>query len=388
MRIAYLSDATVPSYTANSIQVMKMCQAMAQRRHEIILYIPQYRPVLGLENIDIWPHYGIREKFAIKKIPFLGPVGGHLYGLLATIKATRSRADIIYARHLPSAAIASFWKIPVVCELHQMPGGYTGPFYLRIFMRNGKSNRLIVISRALKTDLINAYPDWIDERRIVVAPDGVDLERFQDLPDTETARRSLSLGVDGFIAGYAGHLYRGKGIGIILGLATRCPQISFLVMGGQPDAVTDLRSQVGLRGLKNVHLQGFVPNSELPMYLAACDVLLLPVQPVVSGSGGGNIARWTSPMKMFEYMASGRLIIASDLPVLREVLNEDNALLCEPDVLECWRRGLERTTTNASWKQGLARQANEDARRYDWTGRIDICLPSVEARAVSLVGQP
>ena len=75
-------------------------------------------------------------------------------------------------------------------------------------------------------------------------------------------------------------------------------------------------------GIKNVHLTGFVPNEELPLYQAACDILLMPYEEAIAGSSGGDTARFASPMKAFEYMAAGRPILSSDLPVFREVLDE------------------------------------------------------------------
>ena len=91
---------------------------------------------------------------------------------------------------------------------------------------------------------------------------------------------------------------------------------NFLIVGGEPQDVENLRQRVRVIGLKNVILTGFVPNARLPLYQAACDVLLMPYQRQVAASSGGDIARYLSPMKLFEYMACERPIISSDLPVL------------------------------------------------------------------------
>lgn len=384
-KVVYIANATIPSYTASSIQVMKMCHAMVQRGYEVQLFAPQRRVRPDLRSVDLWYHYGVQPQFSIRWLPWIGRTGGQTYGLLAVFEALRSKADIIYSRHLPSAAMAAMITTPVICELHDMPGGYTGPTYLHLFMHvKAPRNRVVVISNALKQDLLSTYPHWMDGRRVVVGPDGVDVERFADLPDCQTARRTLGLREDGYFAGYAGHLYPGKGVEIILGLAARCPTINFFLMGGQPDAVSALRGELERKGINNIRLWGFVPNTELPLYLAACDVLLLPNQRTVSGSGGGDIARWTSPMKLFEYMACGRLIIASDLPVLREVLNEENALLCDPEDLDAWQQGLERAATDLAWRRTLGEHARSEARRYAWTRRVDVCLQPVVQNLISL----
>ncbi len=101
--------------------------------------------------------------------------------------------------------------------------------------------------------------------------------------------------------------------------------ITFLIIGGEAGQISQLKSAVESRGLKNIYVLGFIPNAELPLYQAACDVLMMPYQGHVAASSGGDISRYLSPMKLFEYMACGRAILASDLPVLKEVLNAQNS---------------------------------------------------------------
>ncbi len=114
---------------------------------------------------------------------------------------------------------------------------------------------------------------------------------------------------------------------------------------------------------------GFVPNSQLPLIQAACDVLMMPHERRVSASGGGDIARFTSPMKMFEYLASGRAIIASDLPVLREVLNENNAVLIAPEDIDAWNGTLRVLEIHENRRHALGDQARIDAAKYTWVER-------------------
>ncbi len=117
-------------------------------------------------------------------------------------------------------------------------------------------------------------------------------------------------------------------------MAECLPEVTFLLVGGDPEDVGRLQAQA--KGLKNVILTGFIPNVDLPLYQAACDVLLMPYQRQVAASSGGDIARYLSPMKLFEYLACGRAILCSDLPVLHEVLNPENAVLLPPDDTQAW----------------------------------------------------
>jgi glycosyltransferase involved in cell wall biosynthesis len=105
------------------------------------------------------------------------------------------------------------------------------------------------------------------------------------------------------------------------------------------------------------------------MIQAACDVLMMPHERRVSASGGGDIARFTSPMKMFEYLASGRAILASDLPVFREVLNENNAVLIAPEDIDAWNGALRVLEINEDKRRTLGNRARSDAARYTWVER-------------------
>jgi glycosyltransferase involved in cell wall biosynthesis len=113
-----------------------------------------------------------------------------------------------------------------------------------------------------------------------------------------------------------------------------------------------------------------VLNEQLPLYQAAADILLMPYGKEISiSSGKGNSATISSPMKMFEYLATGRAIVASDLPVFREVLDESNAVFCAPDKPTDWEGALRGLLDNTERRQELGKQAREDAQRYSWTER-------------------
>jgi glycosyltransferase involved in cell wall biosynthesis len=248
----------------------------------------------------------------------------------------------------------------------------------------------VVITRALAADLQARFGASIDRRTVpeagkslftVIAPDGVDLERYACLPDPTQARRLISksdripagqrllLQPGRFIAGYTGHLYPGRGVQLLLDLAGRLPEMSFLIVGGEPTDVARLRSQAEASRLVNILLTGFVPNADLPLYQAACDVLLMPYQQRVQASSGGDIARYLSPMKLFEYLACQRPILSSDLPVLQEVLNSQNAVLLPGDDPAAWAAALHNLRSSPELCRRLAEGARQDADAYTWEGR-------------------
>jgi len=155
----------------------------------------------------------------------------------------------------------------------------------------------------------------------------------------------------------------------MLALASVLPQVTFLLIGGEPEDVSTLREKVANLSLENVILTGFIPNADLPIYQAACDLFLMPYQNEVAASSGGDIARYLSPMKLFEYLACGRAILSSDLPVLREVLNSQNAVLLPPADIQAWAAAIHSLWIDPQARRWLGEQAKIDAGRYTWEGR-------------------
>lgn len=380
MKIVYLSGASIPSHTANSIQTMKMCQAMVQAGHDVELIIPRYphAPSVVKED-DLWEYYGIRVRFPVRRLAWPRILGGDVFGGLAALYAMRAGADVVYGRHLPALAMTSMAGMPTICELHDIPRGTTGPFYFWMLTRRKGTYLLVVITEALRRDLASTYKGDFDEDDVLVAPDGVDLERFANVPDQEAIRRRMGLPLDRCIVGYAGHFYPGKGIEVIIRLVERHPDIFFLLVGGEEDTLRALRRWVEEKHIANVFLAGFVPNTDVPLYLGACDILLLPNQPRVQASGGGNIGKYTSPLKLFEYLASGKAIISSDLPVLREVLDPSVAWLVQPDDIEAWGDALEELCRNAEKRRALGLSAKLHARQYGWLTRAKKILSAFPA---------
>lgn len=365
MKIVCISASKVPSDTANSIQVMKACQALAQLEHEVALLVPGKEPV-------VWEtlagHYGLHTPFQVEWLPSQPRWKRYDFALKAVSRAAALQAGLVYA-WAPQAALAAVLRgMPAVLELHGEPEGRLGPLVLKLFLKARGRKRLLPITRALQVKIEALYGFRLADGEVVVAPNGVDLERYAGLPDAQEARRQLGL-PEKFTAGYTGHMYPGRGMGLLFELARRFPQVQFLWVGGRPEDVQTWQERLGKEGVHNVHLTGFVENSRLPLYQAAAEVLLMPYERRIAGSSGGNSAEVCSPMKMFEYMAAGRAIISSELPVIREVLDENSAIFCPPEELEPWSQALARLLENPQVGQALGNWAMREIGQYTWTER-------------------
>jgi glycosyltransferase involved in cell wall biosynthesis len=378
MNIVCISAAQIPSDTANSIQVMKVCQAFVQIGHVVTLLVPG-NPPPAMDNCLLIEHYGLEKIFPILWLP---SINRRWFPWMAVWRARRLGANLIYAWPLQSAALSLLAGIPTMLELHDLPAGRMGPLWLRLFLMFPGRKRLLPITDALQHALD------LPEKYTVTVPDGVDLERYVSLPDPESARRILGLPTALTVL-CTGHLYAGRGADLFLELAGKFPQISFVWVGGRPVDVETWRVQAA--GLGNVTFTGFMPNRLIPLYQAAADVLLMPYQSTVATSSGGNTAEICSPMKMFEYMAAGRAILSSDLPVLREVLDEKMAVICpiygaeapipaEPitsrqdRLAQAWESALGGLLADPQRRQALGQFARSAVEQYSWVRRAQRAL--------------
>jgi len=374
VRLVCISASDVPSSKANSIQVMKACQALTVLGYEIRLLTPagEASPwkAQGQGSLDLQAFYGLRVALPVEWLPARRRLRRYDFGWRAVRRAKALQADAVYV-WLPQAALFAAWQgLPVLYEMHGPPEGKFGPLLFRAFLLSPVRKRLLPITQALADSLRRDYGSALQRggATLRVSPNGVDLERYLHLPSAVEARRALGL-PEAPTVGYSGHLYPGRGTTLLMELARRFPRTRFLWVGGQPQDVVEWRSRLAAQALINVKLIGFVENSRLPLYQAACDVLLMPYERAISGSSGGNSAAYASPMKMFEYMACGRAILSSDLPVIREVLNENNARLCPPQDADAWQKALAELLNDTAQRERLARQALADVQAYTWVER-------------------
>ena len=360
-RIVAIAGSTIPSDTANSLQVMKACQALAQLGHEVTLLVPGSKGT----PINLQTHYGLQIQLPIE---WLTTSNRRKFTWDAVRLAHALKADLLYSWFPQSAVFGLLNRLPVIFEMHIQPTGSFGPLWHRAFAKLHGHKRLVCITRALMDALEHDFHMHFPANEAVIAPNGVDLERFSSLPDPVTARRQIGLQEVPTVM-CTGHLYAGRGAGLFLALAKSLSQAHFVWVGGRPEDITTWKQRAESG---NVTFTGFIPNRDLPLYQAAADILLMPYGRSIMGSSGtADSANVASPMKMFEYMAAGRAIISADLPVIREVLNDKNAAFCAPDHLSAWKSAVEALLNDGSKRATLGKQAKHDVQDYTWLARAE-----------------
>jgi glycosyltransferase involved in cell wall biosynthesis len=373
MKLIYIVNARIPTEKAHGIQIMQMCAAFSSHNVEVELILPKrFNPI----KEDPFEYYGIERNFKIKKLPCLDLIIldkyiGHLglwieaisfsisafFYLLFTSNLKHQTSNLIYTRDKFFLPLVLFKK-NLIFEAHAFPNNY---FLYSPFLKKLKG--IIVITQKLKDLFVKK---GIAENKILVAPDAVDLEKF-DIKETQVeCRKKLNLPLDKKIVLYTGHLYGWKGATVLLKAARNfqfpISNFQFIFVGGTEKDIKDFRQKA--QNLNNVMIVGHRPHSEIPYWLKAADVLVLP------NSGKEEISKhWTSPIKMFEYMASKRPIVASDLPSIREILNEGNAILVKPDDPEDLARGIKMALENKNLAEKISARAYQEVQNYTWENR-------------------
>lgn len=380
MKIGLIAPAKIPAKSANTIQVMKNAIALTDVRQDVILFVPGQSSELSWQTLA--SHYGLvdekPDRLTMCWVPRNLRFKSYDYALNAVQMAKKADVDCIFTRLLQAAALSSARGVTTYYEAHDIPTGRMGPVLFKQFLRGKAKKILISISDALLQDLKKQFifPDDLVE---IVASDGVDLARFGDLPSQKEAR--VQLGIENkFTAGFTGHLYAGRGEDLLIGMAALLPEFNFLVIGGKDDDVQRVQNKIESQNLKNMRLMGFIPNAELPVYQTACDCLLMPYQEKIAGSSGGDIAKYLSPMKMFEYLASAKPILSSDLPVLREVLDEENSILLPFDDVIAWVDAIRLIKKDSGLAHKLSENAFKTAKQYTWQIRVSQIFGFVDER--------
>lgn len=342
MKFSYIAPSVLPSRAANAAHVALQCDALRRSGVSVTLYCKRSVQREDEFASQLSQVYGI-ESDLLKLESFHGRSWADTLriALLAVPRIIRDRPDAVLSRNLyASFILAVLLKRPLLFETHQLEHGFRKWMQHRLLLE--RRVKTVVISEALYRYLcahhrIRMFPYVVAHD---AAPEGIryvqPLERRQLLRErVPEARSEWDL-----VCGYFGHLYAGRGLEIIEAIADARPRMLFLVYGGTEPAINQRRHSTQRA---NLIYKGYAPHAAARELMTLFDCLLMPYQSKVAiGITGHDTANWMSPMKMFEYLASGVPVISSDLPVLREVLrHEENSLLLPPADPQAWIAALD-----------------------------------------------
>jgi glycosyltransferase involved in cell wall biosynthesis len=367
MKIIYTAYSIIPSRSANSIHVMKMCQAFVENGHEVVLLAPDNKDEYE-KNIDnVFKFYGVDECFKIKKIPIVNNKFRNIVNAFYLMKNyVVEKPDLVFGRDLFSCAISTFFGYKTIFESHSPYEEYGGKskFLLDLMFKRKAFKKLVVISNALKKMYTKKNIYKCDN--IIVAHDGAD-----EVLDRENKIKLLSDN-SSLNIGYIGHLYQGRGIDLIISIANKLQKHNFHIVGGTEEDIAFWKTELRKYEISNVYFYGYKTPQETIQYRNSFDILLAPYAKEVKVQGNvGNTSAYMSPLKIFEYMSHKKPIVTSDLPVLREVLSESNSILAKAESTESWIKAI-KNLENEEIREVIANKAYSDfIENYTWKKRAE-----------------
>jgi len=392
--LVLVANARMPSQRAQSLQVAQ-CAAAYQRAGAptTLLYAERRRTSALPEGQTLWDYYGVGSvggvggsgtpaARAIPCVDWIDRVPRVLQYVPARLQEqTFARNAARAARECPAGArilsrelecallLVREGRADVFLELHRVPAGRLRRRWLVEAARGVRG--ILAISGGVRADLVEL---GLDERKIRVEHDGFEPSRFAGLPARDEARRELGLPREVPLAVYTGGLLDWKGVDDLVDAARTLPGVYFAIAGGMDADVARLRARAG--GLANVRIDGFQPPARVPLYLAAADLAVVP-----NRSHRAISARHTSPLKIFEAMAAGVPLVATDLPSLREILTDGrDAVLAAPDDAAALARGIERLAGDAALRRRLGEALRVRAAEHTWEARARRVLEWMESR--------
>jgi glycosyltransferase involved in cell wall biosynthesis len=376
MDLIYVSSARLPTERAYGHAIMRMCESLARAHVAVTLLIPGRKH--GSQE-DPFTYYGIAPLFSIRKLSssdFLGKrlttsrwrYGADALSFLLRLALVRfTPGAVLYTRDYLCALLMP--KKNLFLELH-----VTHPRSMLFKLALRRARGIIVISKGLKDSLVSL---GVRPERILISPSGVDLATFDIKETKEEARAALDLTREGFLAVYTGNfttMGEDKGLSDIIAALPEAPDVRFIAVGGSDNDPGLYASRAQSAGVgERVHCLGYAPQTKLALYQKAADALLMPFPDT------RHYRFNMSPVKMFEYMASGRPIIASDLPTIREVLNEERAVIVPPGAPHEIAQALNALKENPARGDALAAAARREVDRYTWDARAKRVIEYLQA---------
>lgn len=389
-RLIYLANNRLPTEKAHGLQIVQMCEALADTGYAVTLVTPRRFNTPEMQRAgSLWEHYGVKRNFALRRLPcldlfplfpryhvaFVAQTLTYMLALLVWLPLRR--ADVLYTRDTFVGGMLALlrpllWRrAKLVYEVHQINESRIGTLLQGFIAR-----------RAYVVPITAHLADVMRERgaaRVLVAHDGIRAERFASVPEQTAARAAIGWPADAFIVGWVGRLSMlgmDKGVGQLVAALRDAEGTCLAIVGGPGDAVEALRQRWMAAGLpvSRFLAAGQVAPNAVPLYLSAFDVCAMP-HPWTR-----QFAFYTSPVKLFEYMAARRAIVASDLPGFAEVLVDgESALLVPPGDIEALAAAFVRLRADPALRARLADRAYDRVMSaHTWTVRAQAIRAFVE----------
>lgn len=377
MRITYITHTRFPTEKAHGKQIAEVCSALGDIGHKVTLVCPRVR-----NNILASPHdyYNLPENFEVRYLHHIdGSVQWWIPGILRFAvtmffyrRALRNfllhhESDALYVRSVQLVSLLPKMQVPVIAELHTIPRRNLQ----KLVKALNQCTRIVCLTKPMQQELVAL---GVEEERTVVEGDGVLLSRFEKIETAESVREQLHVPKGRIMIGYVGSLVTRntieKGVGELVGalalLKEQGKQVTGVIVGGPPNWKVKYIQQARSLGLtdEDVVFIDRVPPKDVPSILCASDVLVFPAP----ASDHPYFLRDTSPLKLFEYLASGKPIVCADIPPVRDAVDEQSVQFVQPGDVPGIAQAVESAAAENSDTRAAKRK--ELATWYSWQNRM------------------
>jgi glycosyltransferase involved in cell wall biosynthesis len=382
MKIVYVTDTRLPGENALANQIIRNCEALVSLGHEVkVIYPWGRRRNAATQSGTISEYYGLGTGVQFKSVPNIGfiPPGrsrffssgvrlltflrGSFFQLLAGLMAWWERADLYLLVDGPpiSAWMLGGLRRPLIIELHHAPQSLSGRI-LRAAIKRKSNTAVVAVTGYLARDIESSV--GMDQGQIEVLHDAVNVEDFARDVVSPSSNDQPPLVV------YTGSLHKNRGVDTLVAAAQLLPDIDFSIVGGNKTQVAEMVAEAQANGLSNIEFVGHVASHEVAGHMHRASLLVMPM----SGKER-HTAYYASPMKMFEYIATGIPLICTDVPSVREVLtHKETAYLVAPDDATALADGIRVVLSDRVLQEKLGANALALAQNYSWSARARAIL--------------
>lgn len=375
MHIVYVYDTPLPDTGADTEQVINTVAALSRQGLDLGLLLPGTRS--GPEDsAAIRQYYQVEGSFEVERLAAryrrLRGLEKWSHALRAAHHPLAARADLVYTRNLPAAWSALRAGHRVVYE-HFRPWGEQHPL-LQPFLRHILRHRNLVGAVFHSQHALQSYRRLgVSDARMLVAHNGWDPARMEPRLSRSEARLRLGLEPERFTVVYSGRMNSRKGLDLILAAARLAPELAFVLVGSEGEGPVEREA----RTLANVRIVPWQRFSDLAPWLYAADVLVIPPSLAPLERHGNTVL----PIKLFLYLAAGRVILAPVAPDTAELLEDNhNAALVPPGDVQATVARLRSLAGNPAASSRLAEGSRATAQGLTWDARAERIARFLRAR--------
>jgi len=372
-KILYIHNTNLSTKTANLTQVISMCNAFCEAGKSTTLLLPRNKNINEEESVlTLRKNFRVHEDLSIQT--FVNTYNSYKLNknlnflrLFKVLRKRRQVDEVIFVRNVLYLIAAVFSRKKVIYESHNTlvhNGSSAYNFILEKILIYLSKKKNLVLFVSISENLNQFWlKKGIPAHKSVALHDGFDTKAYEGIP---ISNNTFIPKTDKPTAVYTGNIHPNRGIKYIIELARICKNVDFYVVGGPDSFVNDYKSQYNLDEIRNITFLGSVPHIDIVQYQNDADILLAVWSKEVP------TINYCSPLKLFEYMACGKPILAFGYPTIREVL-EDNktGYICEPDSVPDMLVKMDEITRDFEKAKSIGENAKKVALlNYSWLTRV------------------